>query len=280
MFSRFGPSVTGLVLAVILASGIMTGAAFSQEDKVIARVGDTEITAGDLEHAKNDIGGQFERLPEDQRQAALLDAIIDIYSVAEKAKSDGMDKEAGFKARMALLRQRVLHNLYISKMVTKKIADADIKARYEEQSAKIEEVKARHILVKTEEEAREIIKLLDDGGDFIALAKERSTGPSGKKGGDLGFFRKGQMVPAFEKAAFALAAGKHTSDPVKSKFGFHVIMTEKRRQATPPPFDKVKEQFKQLILRERYAALVTKSRGALKVEILDESLRLPKTKSK
>ncbi len=276
MFSRIGAPVIGLALAFTLASGVVTGPAFSQEDKVIAKIGDIEITASDLEHAKNDIGGQFERLPEGQRQAALLDAIIDIYSVAEKAQLDGLDKEAGFLARMALLRQRVLHNLYVSEMVTKKITDAEIKARYEEQSTKIEEVKARHILVKSEEEAREIIKLLDEGGDFIALAKERSTGPSGKNGGDLGFFRKGQMVPAFEKAAFAMEAGKHTSDPVQTKFGYHVIMTEKRRQAAPPPFDKVKDQFKQLILRKRYGELVTESRAALKVEILDESLKLPK----
>ncbi len=122
----------------------------------------------------------------------------------------------------------------------------------------------------------EIIKLLDEGGDFMALAKEKSTGPTGANGGDLGYFGRGQMVPAFEKAAFTLKIGKYTSKPAKTEFGYHVIKLEERRKATPPPFDKVKDQFRQIILRERYGELIEKTRAELKVEILDDSLRLKK----
>ncbi len=271
MISKFSLPTAGLVLALFLAPGV----SLAQDSKVIARVGDVEITAADLEHAKNDIGGQFERLPEAQREAALLDALIDIYAVAGKATAENFDKEESFIARMALLRKRVLHNIYVSKTVSKKITDADVKALYDEQIGKIEEVKARHILVKTEDEAKEIIKLLDAGGDFIALAKEKSTGPSGKNGGDLGYFGKGQMVPAFEKAAFALKKGEHTSKPVKSQFGYHVIMLEDRRKAKPPEFAKVKDKIRQAILRKRYGELVENTRKALKVEILDDKLKLP-----
>jgi peptidyl-prolyl cis-trans isomerase C len=272
MFSKIHLIVAGFVGGMLLVSAV----ALAQADKVIARVGDREITVSDLENAKRDIGAQFERLPEGRRQAALLDALIDIYVIADKAKSVGFDKNKSFVGRMALLRQRVLHNLYVSNTVSKKITDEEVKARYVAQTSKNEEVKARHILVKTEEEALAIVKQLDAGGDFVALAKEKSTGPSGANGGDLGFFGKGQMVPAFEKAAFALETGKHTSKPVKTQFGYHVIKVEARRVATPPPFDKVKSQFRQLILRERYGALVDETRKAIKVEILDENLRLPK----
>ncbi len=259
----------------MVVASLVAGSAFGQENKIIAKVGDLEITARDLANADRDIGRQFDRLPEEQRQPALLDALIDIMVIAARAEAEGLDKDGDFVARMLLLRKRALHNIYISKTVSGKISDEDIKNLYDKETAKVEEINARHILVKTEQEARDIIKLLDEGGDFAALAKEKSTGPSGKNGGDLGFFGKGQMVPAFENAVFALEEGKHTEEPVKTQFGFHVIKLEKRRIATPPEFEKVKNQYRQIILRERYGALVEGTRAKMKIEVLDESLRLP-----
>lgn len=262
---------------IIIAAGLTLTPGFAQEnDKLLATVGGQEIRASDLDRAARDIGSQFANVPEASRRAAMLDALIDIVAVSQRAEAEGLSKDKGFIERMALLRKRALHNIYVSNAVSASIKDEDVKARYEAETSKIEEIKARHILVKTEKEALDIIKSLDGGADFIELAKTKSTGPSGPKGGDLGFFSKGQMVPEFEKAAFALKVGEYTAKPARTQFGFHVIKLEERRKATPPPFEQAKGKYRQMILRERYADLIKETRAKYKVKIIDESLKLPK----
>jgi len=156
------------------------------------------------------------------------------------------------------------------------ISEADIKARYEKEVAAQppeEEVKARHILVKTKEEAEDIIKQLDKGADFAKLAKEKSTGPSADKGGELGFFTKDQMVPEFSKAAFALKPGEYTKEPVKTQFGWHVIQVEDKRTTPPPPLDQVADQVKQVLMRERYFDVLKDARKNMKVDVKDPTLK-------
>ncbi len=143
-------------------------------------------------------------------------AIMEIRLLADKAVAEGLDKDADFQRRMAFLQQRALHSELIDKDVGAKITDEEVRARYDKQMADtppVNEVKARHILVKTKEEAEAIIKQLDGGADFQKLANEHTTDPSGKTtGGDLGYFAPGQMVPEFETAAFALEIGEYTKD--------------------------------------------------------------------
>ena len=128
--------------------------------------------------------------------------------------------------------------------------------------------------MKTKEEAEAIIKQLDGGADFQKLANEHTSDPSGKTtGGDLGYFGPGQMVPEFDKAAFALEVGKYTKEPVQSQFGWHVIKLEDKRAKQPPAFDDVKDQAKQAVIRDKYFALVKQLRGAAKVEIPDANLK-------
>jgi len=128
--------------------------------------------------------------------------------------------------------------------------------------------------VKTKEEAEAIIKQLDGGADFQKLANEHTSDPSGKtSGGDLGWFGPGQMVPEFDKVAFALEVGKYTKEPVQSQFGWHVIKVEDKRVKQPPAFDDVKDQAKQAVIRDKYFALVKSLRAAAKVEIADANLK-------
>jgi peptidyl-prolyl cis-trans isomerase C len=138
---------------------------------------------------------------------------------------------------MAFLQQRALHGEMVEKGVVDKVTDAEVRARYDQEIANTppaNEVHARHILVKTKEEAEAIIKQLDGGGDFQKLANEHTSDPSGKSnGGDLGWFGPGQMVPEFDKAAFALDVGKYTEQPVQSQFGWHVIKVEDKRAKQP-----------------------------------------------
>ncbi len=177
---------------------------------------------------------------------------------------------------MQYLSDRELHNAYFKKHVVDTVTPDEVKARYDKEVAalpKQEEVHARHILVKTEDEAKDVIKELDAGKDFAELAKEKSTDPNKADGGDLGYFTKDRMVPEFEDAAFALEKGTYSKTPVKTQFGFHVIKVEDKRDAPPPPFEQVKEQVRQLVMRDKYLELLAKAKETSKVEIMDETLR-------
>ena len=247
-------------------------AAPQDPNTVLATINGTEITAKDVDQISADLDPQFARLPDDQRRLAALAAIIDIKSLAAKAEAEKLDQTPEFKARVAFLKDRALHNDYFKQQVVDKISDADVRARYDKEMAAMppqNEVRARHILVKTKEEAEAIIKQLDGGASFEDVAKEKSTDGSAAQGGDLGYFGPGQMVPEFDKAANALEVGQYTKEPVQTQFGFHVIKLEDKRTQQPPAFEQVKDQVKSLLIRERYMELVKKERGDLKVTYTD-----------
>jgi peptidyl-prolyl cis-trans isomerase C len=246
------------------------------QDNVVAKVGAVEITERELGFAETDLQQQFSKIPEEFRKAAVLNALIDIRLLAKAAEEDGMGNTDEFNARINFLRSRALHNAYFQQNAVNTITDEATKARYEKEIAGVEpqkEIDARHILVKTEDEAKAVIAELDAGGDFAELAKAKSTGPSGANGGTLGYFGKGQMVPEFEQAAFALAKGGFTKTPVKTQFGWHVILKQDERDVEPPTFEDSKEQIAQILMREKYIALLASNREKFKVEIIDEGLK-------
>ena len=264
----------GLAMGLSLA---MLGGLQAQEDKVVATVNGQQITEQDLKAAVTDLDPQLARLPAEQQRAAALSALIELRLMAGEAGARGLDKNPEFQRRLAMLNQRALHAEVIDQEVAKKITDEEVRARYDQEIAATpaeNEVKARHILVKTKEEAEAIIKKLDGGGDFEKIANEKTEDPSGKtSGGDLGYFGAGQMVPEFEKAAFALEPGSYTKEPVQSQFGWHVIKVEDKRAKQPPAFDEVKDQFRNVVLREKYYALVKQLRDAATVDIADAELK-------
>ena len=244
---------------------------------VVATVAGQPITEADLDLAIENLDQQFAQLPPEQKRAAALSAVIEIRLMAAEAAAKGLDKDPAFQRQLAFLNQRALHSQVISKEIADKITDADMRAAYDKQIAATppqNEVRARHILVKTKEEAQAIIKDLDAGKKFEDIAKEKSTDPgSGANGGDLGYFVQGQMVPEFEKVAFELEPGSYTKEPVQSQFGFHVIKVEDKRQKPPPAFDEVKDQFRSMVLRDKYFALVKQLRDAAKIDIADPALK-------
>jgi peptidyl-prolyl cis-trans isomerase C len=286
IFSLFrGLSVRLFAIAMLLVCGAAAGLAQDQAqqapapapDTVLATIDGKPVTEADLALALRDLEQQFARLPEDQKRAAALSAIIEIRLLAAKAEADGLDKTPDFQRRIEFLRQRTLHTALVEAEVAGKITDEEIRARYDQEIAAqppVNEVHARHILVKTKEEALDVIKQLDGGADFEKLANEKTNDPSGKtSGGDLGWFGPGQMVPEFEKAAFALNVGEYTKEPVQTQFGFHVIKVEDKRVKQPPAFDQVKDQVRSILVREKYFALVKSIRDAAKVEIADPALK-------
>lgn len=265
-----------ILLAACVSLSALTGAAFAQDTTVVAKVGDLEITQSELDLAVANLDPQLAQLPEEQKKVAALSGAIDVKLLAANATAAGLQDDAEYKRRMAFIAERELHNAFFKKNVVDAVTADEVKARYEKEIAalpKQEEVRARHILVKTEEEAKQIITDLDAGKDFIEIAKEKSTDPNKTEGGDLGYFTKGRMVPEFEEAAFALEKGAYTKTPVKTQFGFHVIRLEDKRDAPPPAFEAVEQQVRQLVMRDKYLALIEKAKSEQKIEIVDETLR-------
>lgn len=267
-----------MLLAAFVAAVGFSGVARAADgaDPLVAKVGDQEIHQSDIDLGVANLDPQLAQLPDDQKKLAALSAAIDVKAIAKVAEEDGIQNTDDFKKRLDFLRERELHNAYFRKYVVATVTDDEVKARYEQEIKKIppqEEVHARHILVKTEDEAKEIIKELDAGKDFAELAKAKSSDPNKSEGGDLGYFGKGRMVKEFEDAAFALNKGEYTKTPVKTQFGYHVIKVEDKRIAPPPPLEQVKDQIRQLVMRDKYLALLAKAKEGAKIDIVDENLK-------
>ena len=255
------------------AADAATEAAPMSPDTVVATVNGRAITEGDVALAMGP-PQPGEQLTPEQRRARALSAIIDVRSVAARAEEAGFDN-ADLKRRVAFLRDRELQNAYLSDTIEPSITEALLRERYDQEVGgvpPVEEVRARHILLETEEDARAVIGELQEGADFAELARARSTGPSAATGGDLGYFGPGQMVPAFDAAARALAVGEFTTDPVQTQFGFHVILVEDKRALEPPAFEQVREQVREVVTRERYIETLREARSEAEIVIEDEAL--------
>lgn len=264
-----------VALAAILGSQV-PAMAQDAADPVVAKVGDAEILKSELDLAIAGLDPQMQNMPDEQKRVAALSAVIDIKLLAGDATAEGLQDEDTFKKRIAYLTDRELHNAFFKKHVIDAVTPEEVKTRYDKEIAAVtppEEVKARHILVKTEDEAKAIIAELDAGKDFIELAKSKSTDPNKADGGDLGYFSKGRMVPEFEEAAFALEKGQYSKTPVKSQFGYHVILVEDKRIQPPPALEHVEQQVRQLVMRDKYLALLEKAKAETGIEIADPALK-------
>lgn len=243
---------------------------------VVATVEGQDVTEGDLALALQGLEQQFANLSPEQRRAAALSALIEIRLLAAKAEEEGLDDGEEFQRQMNFLRERALHSAFIEQEVAASVTDEEVRARYDQEIANTppaNEVRARHIIVDSEEKAKELITELDGGADFEELAKANSTDGAAQQGGDLGYFGQGQMVPEFEQAAFAMDVGDHSAEPVKTQFGWHVIKVEDKRQQQPPAFEQVGPQIRSILLRERYFQTVEEIREAADIEIADAELK-------
>lgn len=259
-------------VAGVLTLGV-TSAAFAQ-DKVLVRVNDVAITDKDLKLAAAEIGPQLSSVPDEQRTQVLTDYLIENTLLALAGKADKLETGNDFEERLTYYRQRALRDAYFDKAIMATVTEADAKAMYDKQiggQTPKEEVRARHILVKTEAEARDVIERSNRGDDFAELAKELSTGPSNSRGGDLGFFAKGQMVKPFEDAVFKLEKGA-ISEPVKTQFGWHVIKLEEKRSQELPKFGPLKGRIMASLVQQKAAEVLQKLRGDAKIEFEDKEL--------
>jgi peptidyl-prolyl cis-trans isomerase C len=254
--------------AMMLAFCVFAPIPATAQEKVLATVNGEPITETEVELARQDLGSVLQRIPANQHAEAVLNAVIDLRLLANAGKAAGLSGTPDVKSRMRWLENRALRDAFVDSKVLKAISDEDLKARYDQvigQQPTELELHARHILVKSEDEAKTIITALDAGADFVEQAKAKSTGPSGPTGGDLGFFGKGRMVPGFEKAAFAMKAGEHSKTPVQTKFGWHIIKIEESREKPKPAFETVKEQVRESMAGERLQKIVTELRAKAKI---------------
>jgi peptidyl-prolyl cis-trans isomerase C len=208
----------------------------------------------------------------------IVDALIDLHLLAMAADEAGLDESEEFTRRMAYQRARTLRSSYLVEVIAADVTEDVLREAYDEAIAEFEpseERQARHILVETEEEAVGLIEELDGGADFATLATERSTGPSASNGGDLGWFGRGRMVPAFEEAAFDLEVGGYSSAPVETQFGFHVLMVEGVRDTQAPAFEELASQIQQGLLQQRFIETINELRDAGEVAYEVEGLEPP-----
>src|SRR5690606_24320746 len=269
---KFAASI-GLALMVAVWGSFPVSA---QDDNVVATLDGQQITEADMALAEEQLGAQFGRLPEAERRVALLSALIDLKLLANAAVEQKIDESDEFKQQQEFLRNQALHSAFIEKNVIEQITDDEVKARYDEEVKKLtmpEEVHARHILVESEDEAKAIIKQLDDGGNFEEIAKEKSKDGAAANGGDLGYFTKGRMVPEFETAAFAMESGSYSKEPIKTQFGWHVLKVDDKRQQPAPTLEQVSDEVRSVIVREKYVATLKDIRGKADVNIPDAELK-------
>jgi peptidyl-prolyl cis-trans isomerase C len=242
--------------------------AASVADPVVAIVNGSEVHRSDVEAAREDLPQQYQSYPFEVIYPALLERLVDGKLLVAAGRAEGLATDADVKARLARLEDQVIQTVYLTRAVKAKLTDAVLKQHYEaylKANPPEPEVHARHILTKTEDEAKDAIKQLKAGADFVELAKKASTGPSAAQGGDLGFIKRGDVVAEFADAAFALKPGQYTETPVKSQFGWHVIKVEAVRQSSPPSFEEAKEELEREASREVIQGIVADLRGKAKI---------------
>jgi peptidyl-prolyl cis-trans isomerase C len=237
---------------------------------IVAKVNGTPIYQSEVDAFVRDLGDQAQQMAPAELQARVIDHLIDVRLGEAKAKEMKIDRDPDVAMRINAGMTAALAEAYMQQAAKAQINDTVLKAKYDELVAKAkpnEEVRARHILVKTEAEAKDIIKQLDKGADFEKLAAEKSDDPGSKEGGgDLGYFTKDKMVPEFADAAFKLDKGKYTETPVHSQYGWHVIQVLDKRSQPLPSFDQVKPQLTGVVMQQEEGKIMEGLRKTAKIE--------------
>jgi peptidyl-prolyl cis-trans isomerase C len=204
---------------------------------------------------------------------ALLDRMVDMELLGEAALDSDVEQTEAFKQRMAEVREQVAREVWLNRKIDDYITDARLREAYEQykqDNPPQEQVKASHILVEDKELAQKLIDQLGDGAEFAKLASEHSTGPSGKQGGDLGFFGKGEMVEPFSEAAFKLDTGEVVDAPVKTQFGWHVIKVTDKRTQEPKSFEEMRDQLRQQVRQQAVQSVLADLREGAEIETFPE----------
>lgn len=266
--------IVSSIFAFLLFSILFLKATQAQNIPIVANVNNEDISLETMIHAMNELPPEIQSQPFMSYYEDLLERVIDIKLFAQEGKKMKLDEEPSVRAAIDFVIEKVLMQAFLSKYVQENIKEENIKASYNNfiaDETSREEIKASHILMDTESEAIDVINMLNDGDDFAELAKNKSTGPSGPSGGDLGWFKRGQMVPPFEKAAFSLNKNEITQRPVQTQFGWHVIKIFDKRIPEAPSYENMKSKLIQDLERKIVSKKIQDLRNDALIEKLSSS---------
>ena len=263
------------IVPLVLASAVLStgcdkldnlNAPTVKKEDAVASVNGTFISKKTLETLEKEISERShgQNIPQEQ----LLEELIQRELLIQQAKDKKLENSPEVVERLTTIKNSLLSQAALQDYLKNNpVSDEEIKSEYDLQMSKMnEEYKARHILVKTEDEAKKLIVELEKGADFATLAKKHSQDQA--PGGDLGWFTADRMVPEFSQAVIALENGKFSKAPIKTQFGYHVILREDSKKLTPPPLESVKEQFRPYLQRQKAQKFIEGLRNNAKVEIL------------
>lgn len=262
-------------VALLFAVALFAAPAWAAPDTVVAKVNGHDITEAELGFAEAEIGAELAGVPDESRRRVLVEYLIEAHLMGDAAEKAKLAEGPEFESRMRYYRLRALRDSYFEKQIRDSVPETEARALYDERVKSIppqEEVRARHILVKSEEEAKKVAQELTGGADFAEAAKKYSQDRGGQGGGDLGYFTRGQMVKAFDEAAFSLEKDK-LSEPVQTEFGWHIIKVEDKRNRLPPTFEEVKDQITASLIQNKLQSQVQELRKAAQIELVDPELK-------
>jgi peptidyl-prolyl cis-trans isomerase C len=278
------PVLTGLLASLALSGALAqqpkpakapppgkpgAGAPAAGQDPVIATVGDDKIHLSDLVAAEQGLPPQARAaLPQDQIYRQLLDRMVASKALVQQARAEGLANDPAVQRDIRQAEDNVLQNAMLRREVLPHVSEEAIKAKYDAQIAGKpgpEEVHAEHILVDSESQAKDIIAQLKKGAKFEDLAKKYSKDPAAQQGGDLGFFKKDDMLPEFSNAAFAMKPGQISDTPVHTRYGWHVIKVLERRQAPASTYEQAHDVLRQQLIQEWIGKAIADARSRVKV---------------
>jgi peptidyl-prolyl cis-trans isomerase C len=271
LIASLAPSVASPVAAQGTPPATAGKASAAEADPVVGRVNGDVVRRSDVMREAESLPSQFAQVPMEALWPLLLDRVIDRKLIAAAARKDGLAKDPEYQARMKDLEDRVLEQTFFQKRMEKQVTEAAMQKRYVAMVAEMKPVTrihARHILVKTRDEAVDILRDLAKGGDFAAIAKQKSQDGSAKAGGDLGWLTKDQVVGGFGDAAFAMKKGETSKAPVQTEFGWHIIRIDDIQDDYKPSYDEKRGEIQEALSQEVEAAERSRLRNGVKVERL------------
>lgn len=260
------------VVAGFAAAVVLLAPAMAEDDPVAALVNGKEIHRSQVLETAQGLPDAY-RQNIDKIYPALVERMVSLELLAAQGRQENLLEDAEVQALIKAYEDEAIRRVYMERLIATAVTDAAMKAEYDKYitaNPAQTEVRARHILVASKEEAEAIIKELDGGAKFEDLAKQNSTDPAAQNGGDLGYFTASEMVKPFADAAFALEKGTYTKAPVQTEFGWHVILVEDKRERQAPTFDELKGEIENQLSQDAIEAKIAELRQGAEVKMFNQ----------
>lgn len=262
-----------LLKSISLVAFLAAATPVNAADPVVAIVNGQKFTYSQVMEAKANLPKQYQSAPDDKIFPVLVNQAVDAYLIEKAAAAENLETNPEVKKAIEKAKEGIISQAYLLEKVKGDITDAKLQASYNELVKKLpqeKEVHLKHILVDNKETAQSVIKALKNGTSFKELAQKKSKDGTAKEGGDLGFFRKSELPKELADAAFVLTPGAYSQEPVKTDFGWHVLMVEEIRDAVPPKFEDVKNELKADLAQKAVLSVIEGLRSKAKVELFDK----------